>query len=72
MRFEVTKHKEARRGFALLPRRRVVERNFARATRFRRLAKNYERLPNTLAGLHFVAFARLFQRQATGILGAGP
>jgi transposase len=50
-----------------------VERDFAWASRFRRLAKDYERLPTTLvAGLHFVAFACLFLHQATGILGAGP
>jgi len=37
----------------------VVERSFAWATRFRRLAKGYERLPETVAGLHFMAFACL-------------
>ena len=72
MRLEVVKHSEAKRGFLLLPRRWVVERDFAWASRFRRLAKDYERLPTVLAGLHFVAFARLFLRQATGILGASP
>jgi transposase len=72
MRLEVVKHEEAKRGFVLLPRRWVVERDFAWASRFRRLAKDYERLPTVLAGLHFVAFACLFLRQATGILGAGP
>ena len=72
MRLEVVKHSEAKRGFVLLPRRWVVERDFAWTSRFRRLAKDYERLPATLAGLHFVAFACLFLRQATGILGAGP
>src|SRR5919112_858535 len=72
MSLEVVKHEEAKRGFVLLPRRWVVERDFAWASRFRRLAKDYERLPNTLAGLHFVAFACLFLQQATGILGAGP
>src|SRR5690606_17847273 len=35
----------------------VVERDFAWATRFRRLVRDYERLPETVAGLHFVAFA---------------
>src|SRR5215212_5926622 len=66
---------QARRGetgFVLLPRRWVVERDFAWASRFRRLVKDYERLPDTLAGLHFVAFACLFLQQATGILGMGP
>ncbi len=68
---EVVKHEEAKRGFVLLPRRWVVERDFAWASRFGRLVKDYERLPDTLAGLHFVAFACLFLQQATGILGAG-
>jgi transposase len=71
MRLEVVKHEEAKRGFVLLPRRWVVERDFAWASRFRRLAKDYERLPATLAGLHFVAFACLFLKQAVGILNAG-
>lgn len=56
---EVVKLPDAKRGFVLLPRRWVVERSFAWATRFRRLARDYERLPETLAGLHFVAFAML-------------
>ncbi len=69
---EVVKHPEAKRGFMLLPRRWVVERGFAWASRFRRLVKDYERLPTTLAGLHFVVFACLFLRQATAVLGVGP
>ncbi len=72
MSLEVVKHEEAKRGFVLLPRSWVVERDFAWASRFRRLVKDYERLPATLAGLHFVAFACLFLRQATAILGVGP
>jgi len=56
---EVVKLPEAKRGFVLLPRRWVVERSFAWMARFRRLAKDYERLPATVAGLHFVAFACL-------------
>jgi transposase len=72
MRLEVVKHEEAKRGFVLLPRRWVVERDFAWASRFRRLVKDYERLPTVLAGLHFVAFACLFLQQATGILSMGP
>ena len=42
-----------------LPRRWVVERSFAWTTRFRRLVRDYERLPATLAGLHLVVFACL-------------
>jgi transposase len=52
----VVKLPEAKRGFVLLPRRWVVERSFAWAARFRRLARDYERLPETLAGLHWLAF----------------
>lgn len=59
IRLHVVKLPEAKKGFVLLPRRWVVERSFAWATRFRRLAKDYERLPETLAGLHFLAFAVL-------------
>jgi transposase len=40
MRLEVVKHEEAKRGFVLLPRRWVVEGDFAWASRFRRLAKD--------------------------------
>jgi transposase len=68
----VVKHEEAKRGFVLLPRCWVVERDFAWASRFRRLVKDYKRLPTVLAGLHFVASTCLFLRQATSILGAGP
>ncbi len=56
---EVVKHTEAKRGFVLLPRRWVVERSFAWAARFRRLARDYERLAQTLAGFHYLAFACL-------------
>lgn len=59
IRLEVVKLDEAKRGFVLLPRRWVIERSFAWLARFRRLARDYERLPETVAGLHFVAFACL-------------
>ncbi len=59
IRLEVVKLPEAKKGFVLLPRRWVVERSFAWTARFRRLARDYERLPQTLAGLHFLAFAIL-------------
>ena len=59
IRLEVVKLPQAKRGFVLLPRRWVVERSFAWAARFRRLAKDYERLPEVVAGLHFLAFVSL-------------
>ncbi len=55
----VVKLAEAKKGFVLLPRRWVVERSFAWAARFRRLSKDYERLPASLAGLHWLAFLSL-------------
>jgi transposase len=59
IRLEVVKLPEAKRGFVLLPKRWVVERSNAWLARFRRLARDYERLPETLRGLHFLAFALL-------------
>ena len=60
----VTKLPQAKRGFVLLPRRWVVERSFAWLARCRRLARDYERPPETLAGLHLVAFVILMLRRA--------
>jgi transposase len=60
----VVKHTEAKRGFVLLPRRWVVERSFGWAGRFRRLARDYERLSETLAGWHWLAFVVLLLAKA--------
>jgi len=59
VRLGVVKHTEAKRGFVLLPRRWVVERSFAWGARFRRLARDYERLAKVLAALHYRAFSSL-------------
>ena len=59
IKLEVVKLAEAKRGFVLLPRRWVVERSFAWLARFRRLSRDYERLPTTLAVLHWLAFTSL-------------
>ena len=72
IRLEVLKRPEAKRGFVLLPKRWVVERDFAWAVRFRRLVKDYERLSATVAGLHFVAFACLFLHRAIALIGSSP
>jgi len=55
----VVKLPEAKKGFVLLPRRWVVERSFAWTSRFRRLARDFERTPATFRSLHFLAFAIL-------------
>lgn len=69
---EVVKLPEAKRGFVLLPRRWVVERDFAWASRFRRLVRDYERLPETVAGLHFVAFACLMLHRIVTLAAQSP
>ncbi len=68
LRLEVIKLAEAKKGFVLLPRRWVVERSFGWAARFRRLARDYERLPETLAGLHFLAFAILMLKRFVEVM----
>jgi len=63
IRLEVVKLPGTKKGFVLLPRRWVVERSFGWLARFRRLARDYERLPDTLKGLHFLAFAILMAQR---------
>jgi hypothetical protein len=53
MQLAVIKLPTAKMGFDLLP---------------RRLARDYERLPETLAGLHFLAFAILMLKRFIGLL----
>ena len=64
IQLDVVKLSTAKKGFVLLPRRWVVERTFGWATRFRRLVRDFERLPETVAGMHFIAFACLFLKRA--------
>jgi transposase len=68
IKLEVVKLPQAKRGFVLLPRRWVVERSFAWAARFRRLVRDYERLPETVAGLHFLAFAILMLKRVVMLM----
>jgi transposase len=55
---------EAKEGFVLLPRRWVVERSYGWMARFRRLARDYERLSETLEGLHYIAYSILMLHKA--------
>jgi transposase len=68
MKLEVVKLSEAKHGFVVLPRRWVVERRQSWAARFRRLARDYEQLAETLKGLHVVAFAMLMLKQLTMLI----
>ena len=62
----VVKLRESKKGFVLLPRRWVIERCFAWKSRFRRLVRDYERLPETVAGLHFVVFSCIMLTRLLG------
>ena len=64
----MVKHTEAKRGFVLLPRRWVVGRSIGWAARFRRLARDHERLADTLASLHYVAFVCLMLSRTVSLL----
>ena len=64
----VIKLPEAKKGFVLLPKRWVVERSFGWLARFRRLSRDYERLPDVLRGLHFLIFAMLMLPKAIPLL----
>ena len=64
IRLEVVKHYEARRGFVLLPRRWVVERSSAWAAQIRGLVRDHESLPESVQGLHLVAFVCLMLKHA--------
>ena len=66
----VVKLPEAKKGFVLLPRRWVVERTFAWATRFRRLVRDYERYASTVGGFHLIAFVCLMLKKVA-LLAAG-
>ena len=69
---QIVKLPEAKKGFVLLPRRWVVERSLGWLARFRRLSRDYERLPEVLAGLHFLIFVILMLPKAVPALaGAG-
>lgn len=67
----VVKLPEAKKGFVLLPRRWVVERSFGWLARFRRLSRDFERMPQVLAGLHFVVFAMLMLPKVALLLASG-
>lgn len=68
IRLEVVKLPDVKNGFVLLPRRWVIERSLGWMARFRRLARDYERLPETLKGLHFLAFAILMAHRFVDLL----
>jgi len=67
IQLHVVKLPQAKRGFVLLPRRWVVERSFGWLSRFRRLARDYERLAHSLQSMHWLAFLGLVLGAASRI-----
>ena len=61
-RLEIVKKPEDQIGFRVLPRRWVVERTFGWLVRQRRLARDYERLPETSEAFIYAAMIRLMIR----------
>lgn len=64
----VVKLPDVKRGFVLLPRRWVVERDFGWMSRFRRLARDQERLAEVLKGFHLIAFIMIMWKQVLPVL----
>ena len=60
---EIIKRNDAVKGFKLLPRRWVVERTFGWLGRYRRLSKDYERLPESSEAMVYWAMTRLMIRR---------
>ncbi len=68
IRLEVISCRKRKRALCCCRVALVVERTFGWAARFRRLAREYERLPETLAGLHFLAFAVLMLKRFVEVM----
>jgi putative transposase len=63
VQLEVIRRNDDQKGFAVLPRRWVVERTFAWLGRHRRLSKDYETLPATSETMIRLAMIRLMVRR---------
>ncbi|RFU18767.1 IS5 family transposase [Geodermatophilus marinus] len=62
----IVRRSDDARGFQVLPRRWVVERTFGWLIRNRRLARDYERLPQTSETMVKIAMIRLMANRLTG------
>ena len=63
-RLQIVK-RSAATGFAVLPKRWIVERTFASISRNRRLARDFERYATTVAAFVRLAMVRIMLRQLT-------
>ena len=60
---EIVKRDQQQVGFIVLPKRWIVERTFSWFIRNRRLARDYERLPETAEAFIYVAMIRLMTKR---------
>ena len=60
---QIVKRNAEVKGFAVLPRRWVVERTFGWLGRYRRLSKDYEELPESSEAMIFIAMIALMTRR---------
>lgn len=68
---EIVRKLEGQRGFAVLPRRWVVERTFAWITKCRRLALDYERrIDHAESMVHLAMIGLMLRRLARGVPGS--
>ena len=62
-KLEIVKRTDAMTGFQVLPRRWVVERTFGWLTRWRRLSKDYEYLPQTSQAMIYASMSLIMTRR---------
>ena len=62
---EIIKRTDDLKGFKIVPRRWVVERTFGWFGRFKRLAKDYELLPEHSESMIYLAMMRIMLRRLT-------
>jgi len=62
-KLDIVEKQEGQSGFQILPKRWVVERTFGWLVRQRRLARDYERLPETSEAFIYIAMIRLMVRR---------
>jgi len=60
---DIVKRDKHQAGFAVLPKRWIVERTFSWFIRNRRLARDFERLPKTFEAFVYIAMIRLMTKR---------
>ena len=60
---EIVRRSDDKKGFVVLPRRRVVERTFGWLSRYRRLSKDYEFLPASSEAMVYLAMIHIMVRR---------